>query len=162
MASDRRVYRRNEHRLGGPPFVLVFAALFVIPVIFGSSPVYLLGAIPFIWIAYRIFRIGVFVDDSGVTIRDIFSTKATVPWEKIERFDWGKRRGHDFGGLYLTDGTFVAATALEAPWGSGKAVPKALAGLNEELARHRMTPPAMEDTATTPVETVGQLSLPTN
>lgn len=162
MASDRRVYRRNEHRLGGPPFVLVFAALFVIPVIFGSSPVYLLGAIPFIWIAYRIFRIGVFVDDSGVTIRDIFSTKATVPWEKIERFDWGKRRGHDFGGLYLADGTFLAATALEAPWGEGKAVPRALTGLNEELARHRTTSPPASHATTAPAETADQLTLPTN
>ncbi len=55
--------------------MLVAAPLFVMPAIFGSNPVYLLGAIPLIWVAYLIFRIGVFVDDAGVTVRDIFSTK---------------------------------------------------------------------------------------
>ncbi len=137
----------------------------MIPVIFGSSPAIALGAIPFVWVSYRIFRIGVFVDEEGVTIRDIFNTHKRVPWQEIERFDWGTRRGSNFGGIYPTDGAFVAATALEAPWewrrGDDHAVPNALVALNDELSHHRAAPPATS-VGSTPSADVEQLSLPTN
>ncbi len=145
-----------------PPFLLVPAALFVIPVIFGSSPLFLIGAIPFAWLAYRMLRIGVFADDEGVTVRDVVRRTKRVPWDAIDRFDLMGKRGYDVGVMYLKDGTSITPTALQGPWGKGKAVPRALAGLNEELARHRTAAPSTSHSTTAPVESANQLTLPTN
>lgn len=162
MTSDpgtgRRVYRLNEGRLIGPIFVLAIA------VVFGElariNLVFAVGTVAFVWIAYRLFRIGVFVEDGGVTVRDVLRTRRR-PWQEIDRFDLVRKRGYDAGGMYLTDGTFVAPIALQGPWGQGQALPRLLAALNVELARHRIARPTNPN-APVPAEPTDQLSLPTN
>lgn len=156
----RRVYRRNEARVGVPFFALGTAVL--CGVLAQLHLVFVVGVVAFVWIAYRWFRIGVFADDEGVTIRDVLRIRKRVPWQEIDRFGLVRKRGYDVGVMYLSDGTVVAPTALQGPWGQGQAVPRAVAGLNEELAHHRAAPPKTNVSATSPEETVDQLSLPTN
>jgi hypothetical protein len=76
-----------------------------------------------------------------------------ITWSVIERFDWGTWSGFPIGGVYLHDGHFVRAFALNPPFdvkqGADKTIRRALAGLNEELERAlAASSRAQEDLAT--------------
>lgn len=159
----RRVYRRPAPHLLGPFFGLAPGLLFLAPATTGA-PLFALGVVPFAILAYRIFRIGVYVEQQGVTIRDISRTRGPIAWNEIERFGWGTRRGRDIGGAYLVGGAFTAATSLSPPFeahrGDDKSVPRALAALNEELAHHRSS--RAQDTGPDATASPDQLRLPTS
>jgi hypothetical protein len=144
----RPVYRRNEHRF-------VIAALFC----FGAGlfamfawlvhPFFVLGCVPWLLLAYRMLSIGVFVSHDGVLVRNVLRSRR-LAWSDVERFDWGdgwnlfpnvRVWSFPVGCVYLRSGGFVRAFALNPPFeldrGQDNAVPRALAGLNDELARAR-------------------------
>jgi hypothetical protein len=146
-APQKTVYRRDAHRF-------VIAALFC----FGAGlfamfawlvhPLFLLGCIPWLVLAYRMLRIGVFVSNDGVVVRNVLRSRR-VPWSDVERFDWGTAwnggggsvLSFPVGCVYLRDGGCIRSTALNPPFelerGQSGAVPQALAGLNDELAHAR-------------------------
>jgi Bacterial PH domain len=103
-------------------------------------PLFALGCVPWLVLAYRTFRIGVYTSSDGVLVRNVLRSRR-VPWGEIERFDWGTWSGFPIGGVYLRDGRFVRAFALNPPFdtehGADKTVRRALAALNDELARAR-------------------------
>ncbi len=158
--TGRRVYRRDEGRVVGSVFLLAGAAIF--GELARVNLLFVIGVVALLWIAYRLFRIGVFADDDGVTVRDVLRTRKRVPWDEIDRFDLVRKRGYDAGGMYLKDGSLFTPIALQGPWGEGTAVPRALSGLNEELARHRRTCRPTSESTTAPVEATDQLTLPTS
>lgn len=134
-----RVYRRDSHRY-------VFAASYLV-VVAGAvvlatavHPAFAAGAVPFLLLAWRTLRIGVVTADDGVTVRNVFRDRH-IDWEHVSHFDWGSWWGFPTGGVWLDDGRFVRSFALnpplEARTGQDPAVPKALAGLNAELAAVR-------------------------
>jgi hypothetical protein len=95
-------------------------------------------------LAYLTLRVGVFPSSNGVLVRNVLGSRR-IDWDEIDRFDWGRWRKHDTGGVYLKDGEFVRAFALSPPFelkrGTDRAVPRALAGLNHELDRARSSAP---------------------
>jgi len=102
-------------------------------------PAFALGCIPWLMLAYLTFRIGIFPSSEGVLVRNVLRSRR-IRWDEIERFDWGTWSGFPIGGVYLRDGRFVRAFALNPPFelkrGVDKAVPGALAGA-ERRARTR-------------------------
>jgi hypothetical protein len=103
-------------------------------------PAFAIGCLPWLVLAYRTFRIGIFPSSEGVLVRNVLRSRR-LSWDAVERFDWGDWWGFPIGGIYLQTGEFVRAFALNPPFeltaGVDKAVPRALAGLNEELAHAR-------------------------
>jgi hypothetical protein len=124
-----------------------------------ESGALVLCIVGFALLAYRTLTMQVSVTDADVKVRNVFWTRV-FGWDEIDRFDWGTQYGFRLGGVYLTDGRFIRASALASPLAAqaDKEVPKALAGLTAELARHRQS----NDVAPMPelpADTV-QLSLP--
>jgi hypothetical protein len=142
------VYRRNAHRFVIAALFCVGAGLFAM-FAWLVHPLFVLGCIPWLVLAYRMLRIGVFVSNDGVVVRNVLHSRR-VRWSDVERFDWGtgwslSQNGgvwsFPVGCVYLRSGGFVRALALNPPFeldrGHSGAVPLALAGLNDELARAR-------------------------
>jgi hypothetical protein len=104
------------------------------------QPAFALGCVPWLLLAYRTYRIGVFTSRDDVLVRNVIRSRR-IAWSMIERFDWGTWSGFAIGGVYLRDGRFVRAFALNPPFefeqGADKTVRRALAGLNDELERAR-------------------------
>ena len=100
----------------------------------------MLIVVGFVLLAYRTFTMQVSVSDVDVEVRNVFWTRR-FGWDEVASFDWGTQMGFPLGGVYLTDGRFIRASALVSPLdaASDKAVPKALAGLNAELADSQRT-----------------------
>lgn len=146
-SAKRRTYRRNEHRIVMPLIYLLLAApcvaiLTTRPATVGVAILALI-LVGLLFLAYRTFTMTVSVSDEDVEVRNVFGTR-WFGWDEIVRFDWGTQMGFPIGGVCLIDGRFVRATALTPPLNSGtdRAVPRALAGLNAELERHRGSAPA--------------------
>jgi hypothetical protein len=137
--SERHVYRRNAHRITIALLWLVPAAFFAL-LAAAVQPAFALGCIPWLLLAYRTYRIGVFTSPDDVLVRNVMRSRR-IAWSVVERFDWGTWSGFPIGGVYLHDGHFVRAFALNPPFdvkqGADKTVRRALAGLNEELERAR-------------------------
>jgi hypothetical protein len=137
-----RRYGRKQVYLFVPLFYSVPVFFFVLFAVAADIPALGVGAVPFLWLAYRSFRVGVYASTEGVEVRNVFRSHR-VPWDRIARFDWGTWGSYAIGGAYLNDGTFIRAIALNPPWevtrGQNPAVPNALRGLNEELQRARGT-----------------------
>jgi Bacterial PH domain len=109
-----------------------------------------LAALPFVVLVVRLLPTGVYVDDDGVLIRNIPSSRR-LAWSQIERFAIGKRRGFgDFpcGEVVLTNGEHVTIGALNpsAAGGPAEIVPL-IDDLNARLARAtgRTSTPAIQD-----------------
>jgi len=146
----RRAYRRHTVRYAiaalwaVPVVVLGMFALDLspdgVPVPPGDRLILALIALPFLVLAVRTFRIGVFTRPDGVIVRGVMRTRH-VPWERIGAFEWGHWGGFECGVIRLTDGSQVTVFALNPPFeiqaGQDRRVPELLAGLNEELAKAR-------------------------
>src|SRR3954447_1406872 len=130
----RRVYPRNEHRSVITGLYCAAAAIFVV-VAAVSSPVVAVGALPWLLLAWRTFRIGIYPSREGVVVRNTIRSRR-LAWGEISRFDGGKWWGCPIGGAYLQSGGFVRAFALNPPFelkqGTEHAVPRVMAALNEE------------------------------
>jgi hypothetical protein len=125
------------------------AAIFV-AVATVSSPLVALGALPWLLLAWRTFRVGIYPSRDGVVVRNVLRSRR-IPWSEISSFNWGRWWGFPIGGAYLLDGGFVRAFALNPPLelkkGTEKAVPRVLDALNEELERARAAGLASPTTA---------------
>ncbi|MDX6475341.1 MAG: hypothetical protein QOH95_852 [Gaiellaceae bacterium] len=152
---EPRLYRRNTHRL-------VFTAVYVagaiaasLPAVLAEAPglvivIVILGALLLVLLAWRTFRIAVLISGDEVVVRNVCRDRR-VPLEQVSSFDWGDWWRFPIGGVWLLDGSFVRAFALNPPFelerGQDKAVPQALARLNAELDRARQAaeedPPAL-------------------
>jgi hypothetical protein len=138
MGSTGVVYRRNFHRVA---FSAVYAVGAVGTAVLAVvvQPAIAVGAILLVLLAWRTFRIGV-VAGEDVTVRNVLRDRH-VAWDIVDRFGWGMWGSSRIGGVYLRDGRFLRAFALNPPFEMGTsenpAVPRALDGLNAELARRR-------------------------
>jgi hypothetical protein len=161
QASGRRVYRREAHRYILSLLYLAGAALFVVPAVL-VHPTFALACIPWLLLAWRTFTIGIYPARDGVVVRNVLRSRRFA-WNEIERFDWGDWWGFPIGGVYLRHGGFVRAFALNPPFelkqGRDKAVPQALEGLNEKLARTRGGRPSRREPPAAGPERGAQLRL---
>lgn len=138
-AREPRIYRRNVHRI---TFAATYAGLAAVGVLLAVSvhPAFALVTPPLLVLTWRTFRVGVVADANGVTVRNVCRDRRFA-WARVARFDWGSWWGFPIGGVWLVDGSFVRAWALNPPFetkrGQNPAVPRALAGLNAELAATR-------------------------
>jgi hypothetical protein len=136
---ERRVFRRNVHRVALPLVYLVPIFIFGLFAV-TATPILWIGVAPCLWLAYRTLRIGVFTSPQGVLVRNVMRSRR-LAWPEIDRFDWGDWGGFPTGGAFLEDNSFVWAFALNPPFetvrGQNSAVPNALEGLNRELERAR-------------------------
>jgi hypothetical protein len=109
-----------------------------------------LVAIPFIVLVVRLLPTGVYVDDDGVLIRNIPSSRR-LAWSQIERFAIGPRPGFGnfpCGEAVLTDGEHVTIGSLNPSLAGGPAeIVPLIDDLNAHLARAtgRTSPPAIHD-----------------
>lgn len=106
-----------------------------------AHPIFAIVTIPLVWIAYRIWRIGVYISGDGAIIREVLGSSPLLPWSDIDRFDWGCRGRFMTGGLYLRNGQFLPSFALNPPsslLGPDTSIPRLLAALNQELERARI------------------------
>jgi hypothetical protein len=146
-----RVFRREWVRFGIAAIWLVPAAFFTYFAVDPSVPggqrvVYAAIALVSAALAARTARIGVVTAPDGVTVRGVVRSWR-LRWEEIERFEWGRWRGwgsFPCGVVRRADGSQVTVFALNPPWeippGRSRAVPNALAELNEQLATARGWP----------------------
>lgn len=136
---ERRVYRLNTARILLPLLLLVPVYIFVLAAVF-VHPAFAIGAVPWLPLAYWVFRIGVFVSADGVVVRNVLNSRR-IPWGEIERFDWAMGKYVPIGGIYLRDGSFVRAFALNPPYDPARrknpVVQELLDRLNGELDRAR-------------------------
>ena len=149
---SKRVYRRLEHRIVISTLFGMGVALFV-AIAVSEGPIWTIGAGVFLFLAYRMWSIGVFLSSDGVRVRNFLWTRPFILWSDIDRFDLAKmKKGPSFlysgeysdgfptGGVYLRSGAFVPSLALNPPHkalGPDSTIPRLLEQLNGELARAR-------------------------
>lgn len=151
-AIEPRSYRRPLVRFGigliwlVPVAVLAPFALDLGPggsVPTGQRIAYAAICVPFVVLAVRTFRIGVFTRPEGVVVRGVLRSWK-LRWEDVKAFEWGEWRGwggFDCGVVRRADGSQLTVFALNPPFelesGQARGVPQMLAELNEQLAQAR-------------------------
>lgn len=137
-------YRRHTVRFGiGLLWLVPVAVLtpFVLDpdVPAGQRLVYLAICLPFVALAVRTMRTGVFTSDAGVTVRGVLWTWK-LRWDEIAAFEWGVWGGwgtFPCGTVRRTDGSRIVVVALNPPLGDHDRVDRLLDALSAELAARR-------------------------
>jgi hypothetical protein len=118
---------------------VAFVACAIIPTILMVEPGVPLGlrvgsaavALPLLFMAYRLARVALVVDDDGVAVRNVART-VRIPWDDVDAFiskRWLRGTPYEIGAVRRRGGEEVLALGLTPPFGD----PRPLARVIDEL-----------------------------
>lgn len=130
-APVRRTYVRRSHQLWIAIPGTLFAVLMGLVALGGigqafNYPIPALLCLGLSFASYRVWRLALIMDDSGITVRNWFSTE-TIPWNEIEEariepeIFWQRSPGVEFVRpgieILLRNGRSVSSVAFDRDWG---------------------------------------------